>query len=186
MTTMVTRLGAATGSQIDISNGLQQKGRVIQTITVGSNDRVSYSASNSGIGTSIAVLELTITPQRADSTIWLRWVAFCEVHHDTVYTVIQDSSLIGWNDFTSPSAARWSGVYTPWYDAADNNATTPQVHTINWFQAAGSTAARTYKLGIRSANGTNRTYWLNRTYGSAGANNYEIGHSWGIAREIAA
>lgn len=184
MTTTVARLSSG-GGEIQFS-GVHHKGKVIQNRTVGTSDRVSYSASNSGIGTPIALLDLTFSPRRADSTIWLRWVVFCEVHHDTVYTVHQDSTLIGYNDFASSTGARWSGVYTPWYDAADNNSSTPQVHTINWFQPAGSTSERTYKLAIRSANSTNRVYWLNRTYGSAGTNSYEIGYSWGIVREISA
>lgn len=185
MTTTVSNLGPSSGGTLSFTNGLQQSGKVIQTVIVGTSDRLTFSQSNSGIGNSITPLEITFGPQRADSVIWLRWVVFCETHHDTVYTIHQNTTLIGWNDYASPAAARWSGVYTPWYDAADNNSNTPQVHTINWFQPAGSLGDRTYKLATRSSNSTNRTYYLNRTFSSTGSNVNEIGYSWGIAREIA-
>jgi hypothetical protein len=102
------------------------------------------------------------------------------MHHDTVFLVQQDGSLIGYN--TDLGNNRWSGILTPLYD--NDYSTTPQVSTINWFVVAGSTAARTYQLCVRSGGSGNHTFALNRSLNSAGTDGQEVGVSHGIAREI--
>ena len=160
---------------------LMHQGKVVQTVTVTSSARPTVTAANSGNGTVInSALNLTITPWRADSTIWLRWTIAYEVSHDTVFLVQQDGTLIGYN--TDLGNNRWSGLVTPQYD--NDYSTTPQVSTINWFVVAGSTASRTYQLCIRSSGGGQPTFANNRTISSAGTDGQENGVSHGIAREI--
>lgn len=183
MTVTINNLQPATGTEItfNAAHKMLHQGKVVQTVTVTSHARPTVTASNSGNGTVInSALNLTITPWRADSTIWLRWTIAYEVHHDTVFLVQQDGSLIGYN--TDLGNNRWSGILTPQYD--NDYSTTPQVSTINWFAPAGSTAARTYQLCIRSAGGGNFTFANNRTISSAGTDGQENGVSHGIAREI--
>jgi hypothetical protein len=102
------------------------------------------------------------------------------MHQDTVFLVQQNGSLIGYN--TQRGNARWSGILTPLYDNDMNS--TPQNSTINWFVRAGSTASRFYDLAIRSSQGSNFTFVLNRCLNNAGTDGQEVGVSFGFAREI--
>lgn len=183
MTTTLNNLQPATGSEItfDATKIFAQEGKVIQTVFVTSHLRTTFTAANTGNGTNLTTqLNLTITPRRSDSTIWLRWVIFYEVNHDTVFLVQRDSNLIGFN--TDHGNSRWSGIVTPKYDG--DYGSTPQTNTINWFDPAGSTAARTYSICIRSSGTGNHTFALNRSVGSTGQDDHEVGVSHGIAREI--
>jgi len=182
MTLTVNQLGPATGTDISLASGhrLQHEGKVIQTVTVRSDSRSTWSAPNSGNGTAVTALRLTITPTRSDSWIWLRWTIFYEMHHDSVFLVQENGNLIGFN--TQRGNARWSGILTPLYD--NDYSTTPQNSTINWFVRAGSTASRFYDLAVRSSSGGNYTLALNRCLNSAGTDGQEVGVSFGFAREI--
>ena len=183
MSVTIQNLEPQSGNEIvfNAAHQMHHQGKVVQTITVTTSSRPTLTAINSGNGTLISsALNLTITPYRADSWIWLRWTVAYEVNHDTVFLVQQDGSLIGFN--TDLGNNRWSGILTPQYDG--DYSTTPQVSTINWFVLAGSTTARTYQLCIRSSGGSNHTFALNRTISSAGTDGQENGVSHGIAREI--
>ena len=182
MTVTINNLEPATGTEItfNAAHRMLHQGKVVQTQTVTSHVRTTFSAPNSGNGTQITQLNLTITPWRADSTIWLRWTVAYEMHHDTSFVVQRDGSLIGYN--LDIGNTRWSNIVTPQYDA--DYSTTPQVSTINWFDVAGSTAARTYQLCVRSSGGSNWTFALNRSLNGAGTDGQEVGVSHGIAREI--
>ena len=183
MTVTINNLEPQSGTEIvfNAAHQMHHQGKVVQTITVTTHTRPTVTSSNSGNGTVISsALNLTITPYRADSTIWLRWTVAYEVDHNNVFLVQQDGTLIGYN--TDLGNNRWSGILTPQYD--NDYSSTPQVSTINWFVVAGSTTARTYQLCTRSAGGSNYTFALNRTVSNAGADGNENGVSHGIAREI--
>jgi len=182
MSTTLRNLEPRSGNEIvfNAAHQMQHQGKVVQTITTTTHTRTTYTASGSGNGTQITQLNLTITPYRADSTIWLRWTVAYEAHHEVIFLVQRDSTLIGYN--TDLGNNRWSGIVTAQYD--NDYSTTPQVSTINWFDPAGTTAARTYQLCVRSASSTSYTFGLNRSLASAGADGQEVGVSHGIAREI--
>ena len=181
MTVTLGGLAPASGTELTITNRLIQQGTVIQNVQASSSVRTTYTAAASGDGTAITQLDLTITPVRSDSVIWLRWTVFYEMHHDTGFVVHRDGTLIGYNTYRGN--VKWSNILTPFYD--NDYSTTPNVSTINWFDPAGSTAARTYSLAVRSSSATAYTFALNRSLSSAGADGQEVGHSWGWAREIA-
>jgi len=180
MTVTTGSIAPASGNQITVTGRLIQQGTVIQTVYTGTSVRTTYAANNSGNGTVVTQLNLTITPIRADSVIWLRWTVFYEMHQDTGFVVQRDGSLIGYNVYRGN--VRWSNILTPAYEG--DYSTTPQQNTINWFDPAGSTSARTYQLAVRSTSSANYTLALNRTLNSAGTDGQEVGHSWGWAREI--
>jgi len=182
VTLTVQNLASATGSQIAIPSGhrLQHQGKVIQTVYVRSDARATYTAAPSGDGTQITPLNLTITPTRTDSVIWLRWTIFYEMYHDCMFIVHRNSSLIGYNTYRGN--VRYSGILAPHYDNDYNS--TPQTSTINWFDRPGTTSATTYQLAVRSSNSPTNTLSLNRTIGNVGTDGYEVGVSWGFAREI--
>lgn len=182
MSLTVSNIAPQSGTDISLASGhqLQHQGKVVQTVYVRTDTRPTYTASNTGNGTAITQLRLTITPKRADSWIWLRWHVFYEMHHDTVFLAHENGNLIGYN--LNRGNARWSGILTPAYD--NDYGSTPQQNAINWFVRAGSTASRYYDLAVRSSSGSVFTFALNRTIGSAGQDDHEVGVSWGFAREI--
>ena len=175
-------ISPATGDEISLDAGteLHHEGRIIQTVIVRTDVRQTFSAPNSGNGTPVTPLRLTITPKRSDSWIWLRWTLHYEMHHDTVFLAQENGSLIGFNTYRGN--VRWSGILTPLYD--NDYGSTPQPSTINWFVRAGSTNSRFYDLAVRSSSTGNFTLALNRPVGSAGGDNNEVGISYGYAREI--
>lgn len=181
MTLTVGGLAPATGTQLTVNNGLIQAGTIVQWVQASTSVRATYAASPSGDGTAITQLNLTITPKRADSVIWLRWTTFYEMQNDCGFVVHKNGTLIGYNTYRGN--VRWSNILTPPYDG--DNSTTPQQSTINWFDPAGNTTARTYSLAVRSSSSGSHTFNLNRTFASAGTDGQEVGHSWGWAREIA-
>lgn len=181
MTVTVGGIAPSTGTQLTVNNGLIQQGTIVQYVQVGSSVRTNYTSSPSGNGVAITQLNLTITPLRADSTIWLRWTIFHETHQDNVFLVHKDGNLIGYN--TLRGNVRWSGILSPVYD--NDYSTTPQNSTINWFDPALNTTARTYSLAVRSSSTGTFTMSLNRPNAGTGTDGQEVGHSWGWAREIA-
>ena len=182
MTLTVTNLIPQSGTDISMASGhrLHHEGKVIQTVYVRSDARNTYTASPSGNGTAITPLRLTITPQRADSWIWLRWTIFYEMHHDTVFLVQENGTLIGFNTYRGN--VRHSGILTPLYD--NDYSTTPQSSTINWFVRAATLTSRFYDLAVRSSSSGTYTLALNRSLNSAGTDGQEVGVSFGFAREI--
>jgi hypothetical protein len=111
---------------------------------------------------------------------------FGEIHHDNVFLVHRDSTLIttageeGYNNNVGNN--RWSGITNQSYD--QNTDSTPNIITIIYSQIAGSTATRTYAPAVRSSSGSTFTYFQNRTNSSTGQNSYEAGVSFGILYEV--
>lgn len=182
MTLTVSSITPRNGTEVAVDSNTQMElqGATIQTVYVRTDDFSSVSSVGSGDGNEIPGLTLTIAPKRADSWIWLRWTIHYEVHHDTVFTVKQNGSLIGFN--RDRGNVRFSGILTPQYD--NNYGSTPQSSTINWFTRADNTDSRTYDLCIRSSSNATHTFRLNRAISSFNSDSYEQGISYGFAREI--
>jgi hypothetical protein len=191
MSLSLSQIGPSTSNQIGITTNhvFAQSGKVIQTVTVRSDVRAAYSAPGSGIGTPITPLNLTITPKRRDSIIWLRWTVYGEGHNETMFVVHRGTTLIGYN--RDRGDVRWSGILTCLYD--NNYGTTPSSYTINWFdtpadglETTASLTSFTYSLAVRSGSTAAYTWYLNRPGDNAGADGNEVGVSFGWAREISA
>ena len=165
---------------------LRSTGNIVQIARVRYDVRTTWSAPNSGNGTTITSLNLTITPKRASNRLIIRWNLYGEIQNDVVFLVHRAGALLttageeGYNNNAGNS--RWSGFTPQIYD--QNNDSTANVITILYSQIAGSTASRTYAPAVRSADGSNYTYYQNRTISSAGQNNYEAGVSFGIVYEV--
>jgi len=156
-------------------------GAILQTVTTQTRTQASYTAPVTGNGTNIALLNLTITPQKAGNRIVLRWMLHCEANdHNVVYIVTRNDVLLP--DTTNGSNNRWAGIGHKMYDG--NYSSTPVLDTIQFIDNNSLATASTYKLLIRSSNATARTYFLNRAAGSAGADSNEAGASSGVAYEI--
>ena len=156
-------------------------GAPVQMITTQTRSQASYSAPTSGNGTNIALLQLTITPQKAENHIYLDWFIHAEASsHDMVYIITRNDVLLP--DTTGGSNNRWEGIMLNHYDP--NFASTPVIDHIKFIDSNSLATASTYRILIRSSSTTARTYRLNRAFGSAGADSNEAGVSSGIAMEI--
>ena len=164
---------------------LNSTGSIIQTVYVRSDTRTSYASNNSGDGTTVSPLGLTITPTNANNRIICQWMINGEIHHDNVILIHRDGALIttaGEEGRNSVSNNRWSGYASAFYD--QNEESTPSNWKIMYSQIAGSTASRTYAPAVRSSSGGNYTFYLNRTVSSGGEDNNENMVSTGVLYEV--
>jgi hypothetical protein len=157
-------------------------GAIVQRTFVQTRTQATYAAPVTGNGTSIAALQITITPQKAGNIIILEYMIANELHWDTVYTITRNDVLLP--DATNASNNRWAGINGNNYESAGNQSSTPVLDTITFTDTNSLATASTYRILVRSSNATARTYYLNRTVSSAGADNNEAGVSTVIATEI--
>lgn len=162
-------------------------GSVVQVKTVRSDSRTTISSNNSGNGTTITQLNLTITPKFANSLLVMQWMINGEHHNDNVFLIHKNGSLIttaGEQGYNSESGnVRWSGIASAFYD--QNDSTTPSNWFIQYFAIAGSTSSTTFAPATKSSSSGNYTFYLNRTFAGTGQDAYETMVSTGTIWEIA-
>lgn len=161
---------------------------IIQTKYERSDDKIVFSTPTSGDGISIPELSVTFRPVSPDSKIILTWMINCEIHHDVVFLVHENRKLI--DDPEAPSwnmkagNQRWSGIVAAQYENNPNYDSTPNNMYMQFVVDSKDTNVRSYMPAVRSSSGTARTFALNRTIGSSGANGYENMISTVTAMEI--
>jgi hypothetical protein len=179
----------ASTNTILLASGTQiyEPNTIIQTVTVRSDLRTTYSSPITGNGTTIAALNTTITPKRSSSLLLITWMINGEMHHNNVFTVHQDNALItttGFQGFNNEVGnVRWSGIAAGVYDR--NEDSTPSNWIIQYAASAGSTTSRTYAPAVKSAGGTAYTFAFNRTLTGSISDNNESMISTGMIMEIA-
>ena len=156
-------------------------GCIVQTVTTLTRTATSYSGPITGNGTSIDALNMTITPRKAGNKIIIKWMLGGEsTDNNVVYTITRNDVLLA--DASNAANNRWAGIGHGQYD--NNFSSTPLNDAILFVDDACLGTTSTYKLCFRSSNGTARVFWLNRTVGSAGADNNETGVSSGVLYEV--
>jgi hypothetical protein len=168
-------------------NQLVRPGTVVQVQTVRSDSRTTIASNNSGDGTTITQLNLSITPKFANSKLIMQWMINAEGNHDTVFLIHKNGSLIttaGATGYNAESGnVRWSGVAAGAWD--NDNSTTPSNYFIQYECIAGSTSPQVFAPATRASYGTSQTLFLNRTVRSTGQDNDETMISNGTIWEIA-
>lgn len=186
----VTSLGSVAGGAIAATSPIYSPDMIVQTVYARTSARNTYAAAISGNGTTITDLNLTITPQFATSMLIMQWMINSEASSgswNTVFLVHQDGALItqagyeGYNAFGGNQ--RWSGVAAGMYD--NNSSSTMSNIIIQYAIPAASATSRVFAPAVRSSDGTAKTFYLNRTVDSAGADNYEVAVSSGVIWEVA-
>jgi len=162
---------------------LSAPGMVVQTKFIRSDARSTYSSINSGNGNPVSVLDLSITPQFANSIIYCQWMVNCEIHHDNVWLVWKNGALAGNGYNQTVGNIRSSGLASGAYD--QNEDSTPSNYKFMYYDSPGSIAPVTYGLAVRSSSAGNYTLALNRTIVGNTADNHESMVSIGIIQEIA-
>ena len=167
---------------------LQSTGNIVQCNRVRYDSRTTWSSNNSGNGTEITGLRLSISPRHSGNLLLCQWVLSGELGHNNVFLVFRDGGLItaggeqGYNNEVGNN--RWSGFISSTYDSANDNSSTPHHWYIQYYCNADSTSSRFYSPAVRSSGGSNDTLHLNRTYSSAGQDAFEITVSTGVIYEI--
>jgi len=155
----------------------------LQVKTIRSDLKTTYSVPNSGNGTTMAALNVSITPTSTESMLYMKWMINGEVGQDMVFVVHRNGDLITDTGYEAYNATtgnqRYSGVAAGWYDN-DNNST-----QANWcvhlFVKANSTEPLIFSPAVRASSSTALTFYLNRTVGA-----YESTVSSGAIYELAA
>jgi hypothetical protein len=169
------------GGNAIINGSFYSPGSVVQCITTLYTAMTTYSAPNTITPTEITVLNVTITPKRANSKVVLQWMINGDINHETIFLVYRDSTAIGFNT-TSGSNAQWSGVTA---SPSDNDVnSTPQNIIVNWVDLPNTTNAVTYSVRVRASGGVAYTLYLGRSAGTTGSQAYETPCSTGVAWEI--
>jgi hypothetical protein len=195
-TAYVTNLqgvGAGTSVRIPTGNSLvgldvgsiYAPGMIVQTVYLRSDTRTTYASNNSGNGTTVSALGITIVPKNANNRIIVQWMVNGELHQDNVFLIHRDGSLIttsGEEGKSNLSSNRYDGYVSAFYD--QNESSTPSNWLIMYSQIAGSTSSRTYAPAVRSSSGSNFTFYLNRTVSDSG-DAYERMVSSGVIFEVA-
>jgi hypothetical protein len=164
---------------------LNSSGSIIQTVYGRSDAFTTYAANATGDGTTVSALSASITPTSATNRIICNWMISGEMHHDTVWLIHRNGALIttaGEEGRNSVSNNRWVGFTPTPYDV--DNDSTPFCFSIQYSQIAGTTSTITYSPAIRASSATARTFYLNRTVSSAGADNQENGVSTFVLYEV--
>lgn len=173
---------------IDVVNNskIKKTNSIAQMSFIRADVQATYSSSNSGNGTTVTDLNHTFTPLYNDSILLIEWVITGEMHQDNVWLIHKDGSLItlaGYEGYNNEAGnVRYSGVMSAYYDQNENS--TPYTLFLQYTTPAEDLTERTYAPAVRSSSSGNYTLYLNRTQGSLGANNYEIGISTGVITEI--
>jgi hypothetical protein len=183
----MSQLRVSSVTDLSGTGSVYTPGHVVQVQTVRSDSRTTISSNNSGNGTTITQLNLSITPKFANSKLIMQWMINGEHHQDNLFLIHKDGSLItnsGEQGYNSESGnVRWSGIASGFYD--QNESTTPSNWFIQYECIAGSTATQVFAPATRSSTGTNFTFYLNRTFASTGADANETMISNGTIWEIA-
>jgi len=178
-----------TGSRIvgTDTGSFHAPGSIVQTVYLRSDTRTTYAANNSGDGTTMSALGITITPKSATNRLICQWMINGEIHHDNVFLIHRDGALIttaGEEGRNSVSNNRWVGYAAAFYD--QNEDSTPSNWMIMYSQIAGSLNSRTYAPAVRSSSSGNYTFYLNRCVNvNAGADAFENMVSTAIIYEVA-
>jgi len=188
MSTLTVGNIRTTGNAVTPVGGtsLRYSGQVVQVFTIRTDERTAYYSPNSGNGTTISELNLTITPKFSSSLIVMEWMMNCEVHHDNVILIHQNGNLIttaGYEGYNSGAGnQRWSGYASGFYDA--NEASTMVNFYLLYSIPAINLNQRTYAPAVRSSSGSNYVFTLNKTLDSQGQDVYENTVSTGMIMEI--
>lgn len=160
---------------------------IVQVKYIRTDTQTTYAANNSGNGTTVTALNLTITPKYSNSLLLMQWMINGEMHQDTVFLIHRDGSLVttstyeGYNNVSGNQ--RWSGMMTGFYD--QNEDSTPSNWFFQYLMPASSTTSTTFAPAVRSSSGGGYTLALNRTLNGAAQDAYERMVSTGTIWEIA-
>lgn len=172
-------------AKLDVNGDMYVPGHVIQMVNTTYTKRAIYAMSKDNVVNAIDVLNLSIKPKLASSKILLQWMINGESIFNVVFVVLRNGVPIGFN--TIHGNVYYSGVAAAHYDHNDQ-ASTQSNYYISYVDMPNTTSTVVYSIAIKATSTVHQgsAFYLNRTVGSTGQDNYENTTSNGIAWEIAA
>jgi hypothetical protein len=155
-----------TSGKILLSNSLGNHG--VNFTQCYMSEIATYSSANSGNGTTISDLSMTISPKSANSILIMEWMITGEMHLNNGFVIHKNGSLIttagqeGYNNVSGN--VRYSTLHPALYD--NNNESTPSNNRLTYQCIAGTTSAITFAPAVRATGATAYTFYLNRAMGS--------------------
>lgn len=166
---------------------LYAPGSLLQVQKTRTDSRSTYGISNSVNGTALTPLALQITPKFSNSLLLFNWSINAEAINNGVFLIQKNGSVIttlGETGYNAESGnVNWSGIAPFEYD--NNDDSTPNNYSLQYFCQSSSTSTQTFTPAVRLSYATSSTFYLNRTFGSAGSDYYETMVSFGTVMEIA-
>lgn len=178
--------GTSSNIQTQLSTGVwnpsqMPSGSVIQVVNTIYTGRTSYTIYTSD--TAVPGGSLSITPKLSGSKFLIRVRYWFENTGgwDTVYNIQRAGVRINVGGMTQ----LFEGIHmaTQTYQNADDSST-PDMLSFETLDTTGSTAGSALTYTLVSSSTSNRTGWVNRTFGSDGQNGHERGTSEIIIMEI--
>jgi hypothetical protein len=182
---LIGRASSNWAIEVDTKSYLNYRGAILQTEYRRSDNQVAYASLQTGTGTTITELELTIVPKRSNSILLCTWMLNAEVDWRNVFVIHRNRQLIeatGFQGYNSSNTGRFSGYVGAMYDN-DNN-TTMHNYYIQYAMPAGTTQPITIAPAIRSSVASNFILYLNRTF-AIPSDAREVTVSTGMIQEIA-
>jgi hypothetical protein len=182
-------ISVPTGNKIRGVDGasIYSAGQVVQVIYARTDNRTTFSSANSGNGTTVTDLNLTITPKFSTSLLVMQWMINGELHQDNTFLIHRNGSLITDTSYTGYNSSvgniRSSGYASAFYD--QNEDSTPSNWFIQYSIPASSTTAVTFAPAVRGSGASAYTFALNRTISGSTGDNYESMVSSGMIMEVA-
>lgn len=140
---------------------------VIQANTVRSDTLTTYAGATSGNGTTISLMNVSITPTSTESMLYMKWMLNAETQQDLVFLIHRNGNLItdvGYEGYNADTGnQRYSGIVSGWYD--NNNDSTGSNFCIHHFVKANTTETVTFSPAVRSSYGTAVSFVMNTNFG---------------------
>ena len=158
-------------------------GQVIQTVWRRFDFPTTYSSiPTSGAPLVFSDLTLRISKKFSNSFCYVQWWLFYETHHNMTFKAMRDGTVIGFNNEVGNT--RFSGIGTAEYEHSFDNASTPSVLHLAYYDQVNTAADIFYQLGATGSGGGVYNIMFNVTTNTAATDNYERGVSWAMVQEI--
>lgn len=161
-------------------------GRVIQTAWKEFHQHGTYNAYNDATR-AISALDINFACKQSDSLVYIQWWIFYEASdHNFIFRPLVNGGEIttsGYQGYNSASSSRWSGMSPGAYEHSHDASSTPTYQHMAYMYDPNTTASRTYGVGVRASNSSNKQVRLNRAWSSY-SDSYEAGVSTVLVQEI--
>jgi hypothetical protein len=168
------------------------KGNVVQCRVTRYDTQVSLTTGTGVSGIEITGMQVSITPKFINSMIICQFQIHGEGssgEHNLMFNVYRNGSIPTgtYSAFNTVAGNNiWSGVsMATIYDSAQNSDSTPTTQTFFYHDFPNTNSNLIYSPGVKSTDGTSRTFVVNRSIGSLGGSASEVGISYSMVWEIA-
>lgn len=167
-------------------------GSVINTSTMRYDGRPGYYARGwiapSNQSTLFALRLTANNVQHPNNILVASWQLSIETDNNTTFKVLKNGSWqdnrLGTSNSSAPSDEwYWKGLVCAYHDG--DNGSTPSNYQLLYICRAGSVGSVNLDIVAQAADDGGRTVYINRTYGSGGQDDYEVGVCTGVVFEIA-